>query len=140
MRISRYEYWMESAYLAAKRSTCLRLQVGAVLVDEGRIIVSGYNGVPQGFEHCTPADCGPDHPCTKTVHAEANCIAFAARNGIRTERAFMVATDSPCVSCAQLIINAGIILFMYDRPYRDTTGIELLKRAKIDVRNYGPRP
>lgn len=135
-RIGRREYWIESARLAAKRSTCLRLQVGAVLIDGGRIVVSGYNGVPQGFPHCTPADCGPDHPCTKTVHAEANCIAFAARNGIMTAGTFLITTDSPCPTCARLIINAGITLVLYEREYRDTAGIELLQRAHIDVQRY----
>jgi len=138
MRITRDEYLMDAAKLAAKRSTCLRLNVGAVLARNGRIIATGYNGSPTGFEHCTPDTCGPDKPCYATVHAEANAIYFAARHGIATEGADMYCTDSPCKTCAEAIINAGIIRFLYLREYRDKDPLRMLYHAGVQVRNYAP--
>lgn len=136
MRISRNEYLMEAARLAAMRSTCNRLQVGAILERDGRIIVSGYNGVPSGFPHCDPDVCKIDKPCIRTVHAEVNCIYFAARHGIATERTTIWTTDSPCASCAQAIINAGIVRVVYERAYRDESPISLLHAAGLLVESY----
>lgn len=134
MRLEREEYLIEVAKLCARRSTCGRLQVGAVITDLGRIIATGYNGPPAGFEHCAEYGCDVLKVCTRTVHAEANAIAFAARFGIRTNGAFMYGTDSPCMDCAKLIIQAGIRLFVYYREYRDTAPIELMRDAGINVR------
>ena len=123
---------MRSAMLAAQRSTCNRLQVGAILERSGRVIVSGYNGAPKGFPHCDPDVCRVDKPCTRTVHAEANCIYFAAREGIATEGAVMWTTDSPCKTCAEAIINAGITGVVYLRAYRDSSPLVLLRAAGIE--------
>jgi dCMP deaminase len=131
MRISRDELLTSAARLVSGRSTCLRLQVGAVVALEGRILVTGYNGAPTGMPHCTPDICGPDKPCSRTVHAEANCIAFAARHGISLEGAFMYCTDSPCMECAKLIINSGIRGLNYQREYRDRKPLDLLVSAGI---------
>ncbi len=131
MRLSRDEYFIAAAQLAAKRSTCLRLQVGAILVREGRIISTGYNGAPSGLDHCDPSCCGPDHPCNRTVHAEANCIYFAAKHGIATEGAWMYCTDSPCKTCAEAIINAGIRHVVYLREYRDRGPLNLLEACCV---------
>ena len=139
-RITRDEYLMEAALLVAKRSTCLRLQVGSVLAREGRIIVSGYNGAPSGMEHCTPLTCGPKIPCTRTVHAEANCVYFAARYGIATQGTTLYTTDSPCPKCCEAVINAGIERVVYTRPYRDSP-LETLKFAGVYVDLYNaPQP
>lgn len=137
MRIERYEYLMEAAKLAARRSTCNRLQVGAILERDGRVIVSGYNGAPAGFPHCSPDICRMEKPCTRTVHAEANCLCFAARHGIPTEGTTMWTTDSPCATCAQLIINAGIKYVVYLREYRDKTPLVLLETAGVSIEEYG---
>jgi dCMP deaminase len=140
MRITREEYLMESARLAAKRSTCNRLQVGAILERDGRIIASGYNGAPRGFPHCDPQVCRIDKPCTRTVHAEANCIYFAARHGIATVGSTLWTTDSPCAICAQAIINAGIIRVVYEDEYRDISPVQILQQAAIQVIRYATQP
>lgn len=134
MRISRQDYLIEAAKLASKRSTCQRLQVGAILERDGRIIASGYNGAPSGMPHCDPLVCRLDRPCTRTVHAEANCIYFAARYGISTEGATLWSTDSPCKTCAEAIINAGIVEVIYEDQYRDGSPLLILQAAGVITR------
>lgn len=131
MRITRPDMLMGMARLAAQRGTCLRRSVGAVIAREGRVLSLGYVGAPSGFAHCTPDICGPDKPCTRTIHAEANAIAFAAKEGIRIEGAVMYTTASPCNDCAKLIINSGIREVWYDEEYRVTEPIEMLRAAHI---------
>lgn len=131
MRISRPDMLMGMAKLAAKRGTCLRRSVGAVIAREGRVLSLGYVGAPSGFAHCSPAECGPGKPCTRTIHAEANAIAFAAKEGIRIEGAVMYTTASPCNDCAKLIINSGIGAVWYDEEYRDIEPIKMLRAAGI---------
>jgi len=137
---------MTIAILFGDRSTCSRKQVGAVIARDSRVISSGYNGAPAGMPHC---DHSRDHEiipmsytdeyilktegCKVAVHAEVNAIAFAARYGLRTEGCTLYTTLSPCVSCAQLIINAGITRVVWDEIYRDTTGAELLKKAGATI-------
>lgn len=135
-RLERKPFYAELVKLVQRRSTCLRLQVGAVLIREGRMIAIGYNGAPTGLPHCTEDICGPDKPCTRTIHAEANCIAFAAKHGIATGDTVMWATDSPCIDCAKLIINAGIAQIVYLRPYRDQTPVDYLKDAGVTCKLY----
>ena len=132
-RISRDELLVSVAKLVAKRSTCDRLAVGAVLANEGRIISMGYNGAPSGMPHCHPSICDQAKPCTRTVHAEANAIAFAARKGIETEGATMYCTHSPCNDCCKLIINAGIKKVVYWESYRDAKPLTLLSEAGVEV-------
>lgn len=139
-RISRGEYLMEAAKLAARRSTCNRLQVGAILERAGRVVVSGYNGAPSLFPHCSPQSCNPAEPCNRTVHAEANCIYFAARNGISTEGTWLWTTDSPCKTCAEAIVNAGISGVIYLREYRDIRSLELLRRGGVAVERFVEGP
>lgn len=142
---------MDIAKVAAKRSTCSRAHVGAVISREGRPISLGYNGAPSGLPHCDHScDCG--YPgaggllyadvhlsncasltsCLVSVHAEANALAFAARHGVPTDQAELHITYSPCVNCAMLIINSGIVRVRWDRSYRISEGIELMKNAGID--------
>lgn len=134
-RITRAQMLMEMAWTASKRSTCSRRQVGAVLAVNNRPKVSGYAGSPPGEAHCIDEGCiiGPDGGCIRTTHAEANAIAFAARDGIKTEGATLYCTDSPCPSCAKLILTAGITQVVYEREYRITDGIELLQRQGVIV-------
>ena len=133
MRISREEYLMREAWNASLRSSCLRLQVGAILSRDGRVVVTGYNGSLSGLDHCTPLTCNPTTPCTATVHAEVNCVYFAARLGISTHGTFMYTTDSPCRKCAEAIIQSGVSVVIYDREYRDTEPLGLLRYAGIVV-------
>jgi dCMP deaminase len=135
-RLERDDFLMGVAKLCAKRSTCGRLQVGAVIADLGRIISTGYNGPPSGFDHCEKHGCNLLAVCTRTVHAESNAIAFAARFGIRTNGCSMYGTDSPCIDCAKLIVQAGIRRFIYFREYRDTTPLELMIEAGLTVKSY----
>jgi dCMP deaminase len=130
MRISREQMLLDVCKLVAKRSTCNRLQVGAILAIDGRIISSGYNGNPSGLPHC---NCTPESPCTSTIHAEANAIVHAAKYGIPTNGATLYCTDSTCLECAKLIINAGIIKVIYEKEYRKKEGIELLRSVGIDI-------
>lgn len=133
MRITRDEMLMQVAFIVSQRSTCNRLQVGAVIAQDGRIVSTGYAGVPSRLPHCSPETCNPLNPCTQTVHAEAGAITYAARSGIRLEGAVLYCTHSPCSSCSRLIINCGIIKVFYQIPYRVTEGIELLSKVGITV-------
>jgi dCMP deaminase len=133
MRISRDEALMRTALLFAQRSTCLRNQVGAVLSVDSRIISTGYNGAPSGMAHCTPETCNPLSPCLRTIHAEMNCIVFAARHGLATHGASLHCTVSPCMDCAKAIINAGIIEVQFLIEYRDQSPVEYLRDAGIHV-------
>lgn len=137
-RLDRKQFYAEQVRLYQRRSTCLRLQVGAVIVREGRIISGGYNGAPSGMPHCNTTNCGPDKPCTRTIHAEANAIAFAAKYGIATEGCGIWCTDSPCLDCAKLLINSGITSLTYLREYRDRTPLDLLLSANVSCKLYAP--
>lgn len=137
-RMSRNQMLMNMAVTAAERSTCNRKKVGAIIASEGRAILTGYAGAPSGMPHCLEQGCliGPSGGCLRTVHAEANAIAFAARKGIRIEDSTLICTLSPCYDCAKLIINAGITFVFYKEKYRDESGIGLLISADIVVANH----
>jgi len=142
-RISRDEMLMRMAVVVSNRGTCTRAYVGAVIAREGRVISTGYVGAPSGLAHCLDVgdEIGPDGGCARTVHAEANAIAFAARSGTSTEDAELYCTHSPCRACAKLIINAGITRFVYEHPYRDASGLALLEDVGIDVEQLlAPEP
>lgn len=134
-RPSRDEYLIRVAVVTSARGTCNRAAVGAVISQNGRIISAGYVGAPRGLPHCTVVGCDESEGigCIRTVHAEANAIAFAARYGISTEGAELHCTHSPCASCAKLIINAGIVRVVYDAVYRDTKPMALLGTVGITV-------
>ena len=131
-RPSREETLMQTAELWAKRSTCIKPN-GAVIAREGHIIAIGYNGAPPGHSHCLEVGCeeGPDGGCMRTLHAEANAIAMAAKYGIPTEGASMFCTCSPCPICARLIINAGISSLSYRHLYRLPQGLDLIRTSGI---------
>lgn len=133
-RISRNEMYAMILGIVAQRSTCLRSKVGAALiVKDGRIVSMGYAGAPKGAPHCIDVGCeiGPDGGCIRTIHAEANAIAFAARYGISTHMSTLYVTISPCYNCAKLIVNSGIAEVVYLEPYRDKRGVNLLIESKI---------
>ena len=118
--------------IVAQRSTCNKPN-SALIIKDGRIISMGYNGSPKGQEHCLDHGCeqGPDGGCIRTIHAEQNAIAFAAKYGISTEGAVLWCTTSPCVPCAKLIINSGIVEVVYLDQYRIQDGFILLRKANI---------
>lgn len=145
------ETLMDVARVFARRGTCLRRQVGVVVTVSGRVVTTGYNGAPAGMPHCehppapahgTPASAlhammvGVTEPrgCLNAVHAEANAVAFAARHGVSLVMGVMYTTMTPCLSCAQLIVNAGIAEVVADETYRDLAGWRLLEDAGVRVR------
>jgi len=146
MRPSVDEYFMEIASVVAKRSTCLRNQVGAVIVREKRIIATGYNGAPKGLPHCLDIGCireqnnipsGERHELCRAVHAEQNAILQAAIHGVSTENTTIYCTHQPCILCAKMMINAGIKKVVYANQYPDTAALEFLKQANVDVVKFG---
>jgi len=130
MRPNRTDVLLTVAFTIAQRSTCTRLHVGAIAARDGRILATGYNGAPAGTPHCShPAN----EVCQRSVHAEANVVAYAARHGVSLAGAEIYATDSPCYTCACLLINAGISSVVFVRRYRDDSGLRLLADVGIKV-------
>lgn len=135
-RIDRETMFMQITEVVAKRSTCLRARVGAIIIRDNRVVSIGYAGAPSRLDHCLDKGCQVEGGhCIRTVHAEANAIAFAAKAGIPTDGAEMYITHSPCTNCAKLIINSGIRRVTYQE-YRGD-GIELLDQAGIEVIHFG---
>lgn len=135
-RINRITLYIETARLNARRATCERGKVGAVLVRDKRIIASGYNGPPFGQPHCQDNHCDITKPCTHSIHAEANLIAYCAKHGISTSGAILIVTTVPCKKCSELIIQAGIKRVVYESDYRLPEGLVLLQTAGVDVIKY----
>jgi dCMP deaminase len=123
--------YIEMAHVWAKNSYCRRRQVGALIVKDRMIISDGYNGTPSGFENICEDEAGITKPYV--LHAEANAITKVAKSNNSSEGATLYITDSPCMECAKLIIQAGIERVVYDKRYRITDGIELLRRAGVLV-------
>ena len=123
--------YLEMAAVWAKNSYCTRRQVGAILVKDRMIISDGYNGTPAGFENVCEDENGVTKPYV--LHAEANAITKVAKSGNSSEGATLYVTASPCAECAKLIIQAGIKRVVYRDAYRLTDGIDLLKRAGVEV-------
>jgi dCMP deaminase len=123
--------YLEMALIWAKNSYCIRRQVGALIVKEKMIISDGYNGTPSGFEN----KCEDDDNVTKpyVLHAEANAITKVAKSHNSSENSTLYVTTSPCMECAKLIIQSGIQRVVYCNKYHKTDGLELLKRAEIEL-------
>ncbi len=123
--------YMEMAFVWAKNSYCKRRKVGALIVKDRMIISDGYNGTPAGFENI----CEEENNTTKpyVLHAEANAITKVAKSNNSSEGATLYVTDSPCMECSKLIIQSGIKRVVYTREYRITDGLDLLKRAGIEL-------
>lgn len=128
--------YMRMALIWAENSYCTRRQVGALIVKNKMIISDGYNGTPAGFENV----CEDEHGLTKpyVMHAEANAITKIARSNNSSEGATMYVTASPCIECAKLIIQSGIKRVAYAEKYRLEDGLNLLKRAHIEVIYINP--
>ncbi|MBI5788416.1 MAG: cytidine/deoxycytidylate deaminase family protein [Candidatus Schekmanbacteria bacterium] len=136
------DYFMQIAHLVSKRSTCLRRQVGAVVVKEKRILATGYNGAPRGMKHCDEAGCireimkvpsGERHELCRGLHGEQNAILQAALYGISIKDSVLYTTHQPCVLCVKMIINAGITHIFYSNGYPDELGGKLLQEAGITL-------
>ena len=123
--------YLEMAAIWAKNSYCTRRQVGAILVKDRMIISDGYNGTPSGFENVCEDENGVTKPYV--LHAEANAITKVAKSHNSSDGATLYITDSPCMECAKLIIQAGIKRVVYAREYRIIDGVGLLRRAGIEV-------
>lgn len=136
------EYFLGIAKMAATRSTCDRRNVGAVIAKNKVILSTGYNGAPRGMPHCD--DVGheiSDGHCVRTVHAEANAIAQAARNGTSVDRGTIYLTHSPCYDCFKIMVNAGIAEVVYGEFYSSRYGaskavLSLAKKAGVKMKPY----
>ncbi|MCF7916988.1 MAG: cytidine/deoxycytidylate deaminase family protein [Candidatus Omnitrophica bacterium] len=137
------QYFMGVAFLVSQRATCLRRKVGAVLVKDRQILATGYNGAPMGLEHCQVTGClreelevpsGQRHEICRGLHAEQNVLLQAARHGISAKGSIIYITNSPCVICAKMIINAGIKEIVISDTYPDKMAMDFLEQAKIVLR------
>lgn len=142
------DYFMELSKIVATRSTCLRHDVGAVLVSNKRILATGYNGAPRGMKHCLEIGCirdelkiasGTRAEICRAVHAEQNAIIQCAiYGGVSSEGATIYVTHQPCTICTKILINAGIKRIVYDKPYPDEFAQKLLKEAGVSLELWQP--
>ena len=134
VRASWDEYFMAIALQVATRATCDRKHVGAVLARDRSILATGYNGSIRGLEHCDEAGhMMEDGHCVRTIHAEANAIVQAARNGVRIDGASIYVTASPCWNCFKMIANAGVVRIGYGEFYRDQRIFDVAERLGIEL-------
>jgi len=139
-RASWDEYFMAIARQVATRSTCDRKHVGAVIVRDRMILTTGYNGSIRGLEHCDEVGhLMEDGHCVRTVHAEANAIVQAARNGMRIEGASIYVTASPCWGCFRLIANAGLVKVVFGEFYRDQKIFDVAQRLGMELVDFSKR-
>ena len=143
------EYFMEMAELTAKRSTCSRRQVGAVIVRDNRAVATGYNGAPRGLAHCEEkggclrqklnVPSGQRHELCRALHAEQNAIISAASMGNAIEGGTIYITHQPCVICAKMSVNAGIKRIVVREGYPDELAMEILDEAGLTVERLGEK-
>ena len=143
------EYFMEMAELTARRSTCLRRKVGAVIVKERRAVATGYNGAPSGIAHCGErggclrqklgVPSGQRHELCMALHAEQTAIIQAASMGHAIEGGTIYITHQPCVICAKMIINAGIKRIVVREGYPDQLSVDILKEAGLEIERMGEK-
>jgi len=140
------EYFLEIAKLVATRSTCLRRQVGAVLVKDKRVLSTGYNGAPSKLAHCLDIGClrermgipsGERHELCRGLHAEQNAIIQAAYHGVSIKGATLYCTHHPCIICSKMLINAGISRVVYLEGYPDPLAEEMFREAGVEVTRFG---
>lgn len=145
MRPSIDEYFMEMAHLASKRSTCIRHNVGCVVVKDKKVLATGYNGAPKGLKHCEDAGCvrtklnvphGERHELCRGLHAEQNAIIQAAVFGVSVKCSVFYSTHYPCSICAKMLINADIKEIVYDKDYEDDLAKQILSESNIKVRKF----
>lgn len=134
------EYFMNITKVVASRSTCLRRQVGAVIVKGKRMLASGYNGAPKGLKHCLEKGCvretehipsGQRQELCRGTHAEQNAIVQAAVHGMPIKGATLYTTHQPCSACTKMIINAGIKRIVYAYSYPDPLAVEMIEESGI---------
>jgi dCMP deaminase len=134
------QYFQTITRQVAERSTCLRAKVGAVIVRDKNILATGYNGAPAGLPHCTEVGCliykstTPEgevvENCFRTIHAEINAIAQAAKNGAAIRDASIYLTHTPCIHCFKVLINTGIVRICYEKEYKVETLTPLLEYTR----------
>jgi dCMP deaminase len=141
------EYFMTITNMVAKRSTCLRRHVGAILVKNKRILATGYNGAPAGIRHCEETGCirrdsgvpsGQRHELCRGLHAEQNAIIQAAYHGVSINGSTLYCTNKPCIICSKMLINAGIKEIIYGKGYDDPLADEMLTEAGIKLERFVP--
>ena len=139
------DYFMEITEVVATRATCLRRQVGAIIVKDRRLLATGYNGAPTNLRHCKETGClrekmdvpsGERHELCRGLHAEQNAIIQAALHGISIAGSRLYCTHQPCLVCAKMIINAGIVEIVFAGDYPDRRAQELLEEAEIKLISY----
>ena len=139
------EYFMEITHLVAKRSTCLRRQVGAVIVKDKNILATGYNGAPSGVAHCLDVGClrerlqipsGERHELCRGLHAEQNAIIQAALHGVSIENATVYCTHQPCILCAKMLINSRIEKVVFGTVYPDKESLVFFDKAGVKVEQF----
>lgn len=142
------EYFIEFARLAAKRSSCLRRSVGAVLVKDNHVLATGYNGAPSKTSHCEELGClreklnvpsGERHELCRGLHAEQNAIIQAARHGFSIEGSTLYCTTHPCVICTKMLINAGVKMIYYTEGYSDELSAAMLKESGVEIVKIGDK-
>jgi dCMP deaminase len=140
------EYFMEITHLVAKRTTCLRRQVGAVIVKDRNILATGYNGAPSGVAHCLDTGClreqlkvpsGERHELCRGLHAEQNAIIQAAKHGTNIDGATLYCTTHPCIICVKMIINAGIRRVVYAEGYADQLAASMITESGVMLEQFG---
>ena len=139
------EYFATLAKQVSTRTTCMRRAVGAVIVKDNRILATGYNGVPAGMHHCAEVGClrdqlgvpsGQRQEICRGLHAEQNAIIQAAKYGTDISGAKIYITTQPCITCAKMLINAGITEIIYANPYPDELSLGMLDEAGIEYRVF----
>lgn len=137
------KYFLNIAKVVSSRSTCLRNNVGAVIVRDKRIIATGYNGAPAGLDHCLDIGCireqegipsGTRHEKCRAVHAEQNAIIQASLHGVDLAGATLYCTHQPCILCAKMIVNANIKKVVYKKDYPDSDSVKLFQEAGIEIK------
>lgn len=146
MRPSWDEYFMRITQEVAQRSTCLRRQVGAILVKDKHILTTGYNGAPTGLPHCEEVGClrerlgipsGERAELCRGLHAEQNAIIQAAVHGVQIRGSTLYSTTQPCILCAKMLINAGVVRIVYQGPYPDELARQMMDEAGLEVVRWG---
>jgi len=142
-RLTWDQYFMTITQQVAERSTCNRAKVGAVIVRDRNILATGYNGAPAGMPHCTEAGCliyesktpygEVEQNCFRTIHAEINAIAQAAKNGSNIKDSSIYVTHTPCIHCIKVLVNTGIKTVYYESPYKLNTLEEILRNTRVHM-------
>lgn len=143
-----HQYFLTITRQVAERSTCTRAKVGAVIVRDRSILATGYNGAPAGWPHCTDVGCliyqsrtpngEIEENCFRTIHAEINAIAQAAKNGASIRDADIYITHTPCIHCFKVLINTGVRRIYFEREYKRQSLEELLRYSDVTLEQIAP--